>query len=154
MNTSEPAHNWSSGTPGTSAAVGAFSASVTWPVARTNAANAALLTSVASSQKPDYRTRCSGASASPHWLPSTASPPAIQTMPSVGDGDGAGSCAASAVIGTRETMTRDIAGWSEAVVLTATGPVNLPAVPNLEQPRHLLRNEPARRRLGRGHRFG
>ena len=52
VNTAEPGTRSSGGAPGMSAAVGVRSATVTYPVALTKAANASLVTSVASIQNP------------------------------------------------------------------------------------------------------
>jgi hypothetical protein len=63
---------------------GVTSAVVTYPVASTNAANWALVTSVASIQKPSTRTRWGGNSSereSSKSPPIVNSPPGIHTMP-------------------------------------------------------------------------
>ena len=88
----EPATSFSRGTPGKSSARGVRSATVTSPVAFTNAANAAFVTSVASIQNGSTNTRWIGRESVVCFIPTASiaggvaapienSPPGIQTIP-------------------------------------------------------------------------
>ena len=107
--TTDPATRLSRGTPGRSSARGVRSATVTYPVAFTKAANSAVVTSVASIQNGSTKTRWMGRESVVCFIPTRSisggsaapienSPPGIQTMPT---GAGRGAVIACGMVGPK-----------------------------------------------------